>query len=157
LEASRLPSRPEWQNIGITRWVYETSGLDHATYLGFRPGGADQKDQFDIAQSADDCRNVSARMRSSGSMPRIRIDSQVSVLPSNIRVRKSISGAKKASLTSPSLLIFYYFLFHFRAPQTHIDCRDRLLLYRMPPADFVNDVHIKHSRYPRLKSRMVTY
>jgi hypothetical protein len=28
LEASRLPSRPEWQNIGITRWVYETSGLD---------------------------------------------------------------------------------------------------------------------------------
>ena len=34
---------------------------------------------------------------------------------------------------------------------------DRLFLYRMAPANFVNDVHIKHSRYLRLKHRIVTY
>ena len=44
-----------------------------------------------------------------------------------------------------------------RQPHFPVDGRNRLLLQCIAPAYFVNDVHVKHSRYPRHKYRMVTY
>ena len=50
-------------------------------------------------------------------------------------------------------------LSYHRVGESHIsrNCCDRLLLYRVPPANFVNDVHIKHSRYLRFNRPMVAH